>query len=185
MSPRTDAARNRQSLLENAAAIFSEHGPAVPLDVIATAAGVSIATLYRNFANREELLTATFQREIDQLGEVESLLAGSDAVTALGQWVSRFVEYARTKQAISDVLNSLPDAKRPTARSTVTGALERILDTGRVDGTLRADMDANDLLAALAGLWTMPDSPDRDQRAEKLGRFVVAAMSAAGPAAKP
>lgn len=177
VSPRIDAARNRRALLDSAARLFSEHGAGVALEPIALDAGVSIATLYRNFASREELLTATFQREIDHLGDVEPLLQESDAASALSHWVSRFVEYGRTKRAMADVLQALPATQRPTARTTVTNALDRILAAGAADGTLRTDLDAVDVLAALAGLWSLPDTADRDERAERLGRFVVAGLS--------
>lgn len=53
---RADALERRKKLLAQARHVFARQGRTVALDVIADAAGVGIATLYRNFASREELL---------------------------------------------------------------------------------------------------------------------------------
>ena len=55
---RSDAARNHLRIVTAAAAAFEEDGAAVPLDEIARRAGVGIATLYRRFGTREELIKA-------------------------------------------------------------------------------------------------------------------------------
>ena len=55
---RSDAARNHLRIVTAAAAAFEEDGPAVSLDDIARRAGVGIATLYRRFGTREELIKA-------------------------------------------------------------------------------------------------------------------------------
>ena len=148
-------------------------GVDVPLEAIAKDAGVSIATLYRNFATREDLVAATYQDEINQLADVEPLLDGHAGAEALASWVARFVEYAHTKRALADVLHSLPDEARPPARGVVIAAIERLLETGAIDGSLRTDMDAEDVLASLAGLWSFPGTTDRYERSVRLGRFVV------------
>src|ERR1700712_2642238 len=57
---RVDAQRNRDRLLEAAGEMFVESGLNVPMSEIARRAGVGIATLSRNFANREAMIQATF-----------------------------------------------------------------------------------------------------------------------------
>jgi AcrR family transcriptional regulator len=170
---RADARRNRESLLRSAAELFAEEGPAVPLETVARRAGVGIGTLYRHFPTREALVSETYSNEITQLGEVDELLDGRPAADALAAWVARFVEYARTKRALADLLHAMPAQSTPAARDTVVGALEAMLAAGWRDGSLRQDMDAEDVINALAGLWSSPDGPDWAERAGKLGRFVV------------
>ena len=58
---RADAQRNRDRIMEAARRILTEHGPHLPLEEIARQAGVSPATLYRPFANREELVHAVVE----------------------------------------------------------------------------------------------------------------------------
>ncbi|WP_211588669.1 TetR/AcrR family transcriptional regulator [Allorhizocola rhizosphaerae] len=62
---RADAARNRELILDAARNIFAARGLDAPLEEIASEAGVGIATLYRRFATREDLLAAVATRQIE------------------------------------------------------------------------------------------------------------------------
>jgi AcrR family transcriptional regulator len=168
---RADARANRAALLVSAARLFTEQGPDVALDAIARDAGVSIATLYRHFPSREALVAETYGAEITALGEVD--LDHGTAADALTRWLARFVEYARTKQALGDLVHALPEGSHPPARGVIVEALGRILEAGARDGSLVADRDAEDVLALLAGLWTLPTGPQWPERADRLARFVV------------
>ncbi|WP_407563945.1 TetR/AcrR family transcriptional regulator [Streptomyces sp. 184] len=53
---RADARRNRELILRAAREVFVSQGPDIPLERVARRAGVGIATLYRNYANREALM---------------------------------------------------------------------------------------------------------------------------------
>lgn len=56
---RADAARNRRKILETAARLFDERGPAaVSLDVVAATAGVGKGTLFRRFGDKSGLAAA-------------------------------------------------------------------------------------------------------------------------------
>jgi AcrR family transcriptional regulator len=168
---RADARANRAALLASASRLFVEQGPDVALDAIARDAGVSIATLYRNFESREALVAETYGEEIAALGGVD--LATGTAADALRRWLARFVEYARTKRALGELVHAIPDGAVPPARGVIVDALERILAAGARDGSLRADRDAQDVLALLAGLWTLPGDASWSERAQRLARFVV------------
>jgi AcrR family transcriptional regulator len=174
---RADARANRAALLESAARLFTEHGPDVALEAIARDAGVSIATLYRHFPSREALVAQTYGAEIAALGEVD--LSEGTAADTLARWLARFVEYARTKRALGDLVHALPEGSSPPAREVIVDALERILAAGARDGSLRADHDAHDVLALLAGLWTLPSGPQWPGRAERLAQFVVDGLATA------
>lgn len=52
---RADAIDRRNKIVEAAREVFASSGEEVALETIAATAGVGIATLYRNFASREEL----------------------------------------------------------------------------------------------------------------------------------
>lgn len=58
---RADAERNRALIVAAAQAAFAERGLDVPLRGIAAQAGVGIATLYRRFPARENLIAACFE----------------------------------------------------------------------------------------------------------------------------
>jgi AcrR family transcriptional regulator len=58
---RVDAARNAELLTRTAWRAFTESGPEVPLEEIARRAGVGVATLYRRFPSKDDLLVAVLE----------------------------------------------------------------------------------------------------------------------------
>jgi len=55
---RRDAARNRERLLDAAANAFREEGLGASVNAIALSAGVNVATLYRHFPTKDDLVAA-------------------------------------------------------------------------------------------------------------------------------
>lgn len=64
-SLRADAQHNRDRILEVARDLFSERGLDVPMAAIARRAGVGVATLYRRFPTKEELIGAVFAERFE------------------------------------------------------------------------------------------------------------------------
>ncbi|HYV87331.1 MAG TPA: helix-turn-helix domain-containing protein, partial [Candidatus Polarisedimenticolia bacterium] len=82
--PRSDSLRNRELLMQAAAAVFSAGGTNASLEAVAKRAGVGIGTLYRHFPTREALFEAVYRHEVDQLAALAEQLAGeADPVKAL------------------------------------------------------------------------------------------------------
>ncbi|WIH04337.1 TetR/AcrR family transcriptional regulator [Xanthomonas translucens pv. graminis] len=67
MDLRADAAQRRRLLLDAADEVFCEHGVLAPLELVVERSGVGRATLYRNFADRAQLMIALLQRALDGL----------------------------------------------------------------------------------------------------------------------
>ena len=65
---RRDAARNRERLLDAAAAAFREEGLGASVNAIAASAGVNVATLYRHFPTKDDLVAAV--RDVGRHGWV-------------------------------------------------------------------------------------------------------------------
>lgn len=142
---------------------------------LAEHAGVGVGTLYRNFPTREALVAAVYADEIAQLGETDSLLASATAADALARWLERFIAFTRTKHAMYGLLHAPGSGPVPSARAEVTDALERILAAGARDGSLRDDVDAEDLLRAATGIWRTDNTrdPEWERRAHRLARLIV------------
>src|SRR3954447_26824358 len=88
---RADAARNRERLLAAADEVFAAKGLSVGLDEIARHAGVGVATAYRRFPDKTELIDALFEERVGRIVALaEDALAQDDA------WVGivRFLEGA-------------------------------------------------------------------------------------------
>ena len=111
---RADAARNRERLIAEARRFFSAGGATVSLDGIAQAAGVGVATLYRNFATREALVEAVYRSELDALAaDADALLAAHGALDALRLWMDGYARFVATKHAMRDVLGIDTGDARP------------------------------------------------------------------------
>ena len=62
---RADAERNRRRIIAAAHKLFAERGLDVSLDDVAAAAGVGVGTVYRRFANRDELIVGVFAAHLE------------------------------------------------------------------------------------------------------------------------
>jgi AcrR family transcriptional regulator len=92
--PRADGERNRVRLIAAAKGAFAEKGAAVSLEHIAREADVSIATLYRHFPTRDELIAAVYQKEVTALIEAaDQLMTEREPAAALREWLMVLVEF--------------------------------------------------------------------------------------------
>ena len=77
---RADAMRNYEKLIAAARDAFADDGTSTSLEEIARRAHVGIATLYRNFPTRQDLLEAVY------VDEVEALCRSAAEFAALPPW---------------------------------------------------------------------------------------------------
>ena len=161
---RADAQRNRERLLAAAMQAFAVEGEEVALESVAARAGVGIGTLYRHFPNRDALVVAAYQNEVDELcAAAADLLASVPADEALRAWADRFADYIATKRAMGNALRSAAASDSPlfaNTREQILGALRLLLTAGVGDGTLRADVDPSDVIRVINGIWYLPDGPE-------------------------
>ncbi|MFE1828108.1 TetR/AcrR family transcriptional regulator [Streptomyces yangpuensis] len=110
-SKRADAQRNRETVLTAAAEVFVTSGVDAPIRQISARAGVGMATIYRHFPTRADLVTAVYQHQIEACAEAgPNLLADADSpLEALRQWVGLFVDFLVTKHGLADALQSDSD----------------------------------------------------------------------------
>lgn len=145
---RSDAARNHLRILTAAAEAFEIDGSAVSLDDIARRAGVGIATLYRRFGTREELIGAVaehvFAEEIATAIVEDGPDPWTDLVATLTATVDAF--------AAHPVLVSLATEHAVMGMETMAAyaaAKERVLRRARDAGAVRADLTTADLTAVV------------------------------------
>jgi AcrR family transcriptional regulator len=81
---RADAARNRERVLAAAAAVFAEHGVDGSLPQVARRAGVGVATIYRRFRTKVDLVEALVVERFRGFADrVTGALAADDPWEAL------------------------------------------------------------------------------------------------------
>ena len=153
---RADAQRNIDSLLEAAKTVFGTSGVDAPAKEIADLAGVGVGTLYRHFPQRSDLVKAVFQHEVDACAaEAPALAAAYEPGDALERWVLRYREFLGTKQGLGPALHSGDPAFEalPGYFAQQLGpALGGLLEAAAANGEIRADINATDLLYAVANL---------------------------------
>lgn len=179
---RADARRNRERLLAAAAAAFGgSDGSPVPLEAIARDAGVGIGTLYRHFPNREALVEAVYRAELGDVAAVaEQLLTRHPPKVALRRWMDRYAGFVAAKRGMAESLRAMVESGAVTTnetRESITGAVDLLLRAGADDGSLRADVQADDVVSSLVGIFLTSASPEQTGR---LLDLLVAGVVAAG-----
>lgn len=168
MIGRSDARRNRERLLEAATAAFTAHGGSVSLESIARDAGLGIGTLYRHFPNREALVEAIYRAELAEVAAAaEQLLKRHPPKTALRRWMDRYASFVAAKRGMAESLQAIfaSGAMEPTqTRDSIVGAVELLLQAGAEDATLRADVQADDVVSSLIGIFLASGSPEQTGR---------------------
>ncbi len=177
---RADARLNQDRVLEAAAEMFSGSGTETSLKAIAREAGVGIATLYRRFPTRESLIEAVYRNETTALAEsATQLLADSTPPTALRAWFARFLEYMATKEGMAEALPAIladRDGLRLHSRDALRGAIDAILKSGAADGSLRSDLDPDDVMMAIGGVALIATHEQQLELGSRLIQFLLDAF---------
>jgi AcrR family transcriptional regulator len=169
-SRRADAQRNMETLLKAALAVFAKSGVDAPVREIADKAGVGVATLYRHFPQRSDLIVAVFRQEVDACaGAAAELAAKYPPTEALSRWMLRFTEFVAAKRGLATALHSgdpayevLPAYYDGKLRPALEALLKRAVDAGEI----KAGVAPGDLLSAAVSLCrpAYGVAPDHTQR---------------------
>ncbi|MFJ1457403.1 TetR/AcrR family transcriptional regulator [Nocardia wallacei] len=149
---RADAARNQQRIVEAARRLFAERGLEVTLDDVAEAAGVGVGTVYRRFANKQELIIEVFEQTVAAMAEAtERANRNPDpwaAVVELFEWAC---EHFAGNRGFSEVMLELPDAMErfESVRDRIKPQIGRLVDRAHAAGVLRPGIEAPDFFAII------------------------------------
>jgi AcrR family transcriptional regulator len=157
---RADAQRNREQILTAAARTFVENGPDVPMEQIARTAGVGIGTLYRRFADRESLMLAVLQHNLESLlSKIRAAVEDEpSAWDALVQSMSYSRELRISLPATTLLAPGLAAAIRddPTVarlRRELRAVTDELVRAAQREGSLRADVGAGDVAQLFAMVY--------------------------------
>ncbi|BCY09852.1 TetR/AcrR family transcriptional regulator [Actinoplanes sp. L3-i22] len=187
---RADAARNRSQLLDVATRVFVAAGTEPSMRAIAREAGVGIATLYRHFPTREALVDAIYRDQVERLtAGARELLAELAPPAALRRWADLFGDWIAAKNGMLDTLLAMIESgeiAHTRTQAELLAAIDEILGAGRATGELRDDVTAEDIAAALIGIFTVARPPEHEDRANRLLNVLLDGLrTPAGPAAGP
>ncbi|MEO9330021.1 SbtR family transcriptional regulator [Gordonia aurantiaca] len=153
---RADAARRREAIVREARRLFAAHGGGVALEAVAEAAGVGIATLYRNFESRHALADEVAQVILDDIGRAADEAAGCITDSPDAAWtafVHRLVEL--DLGALSAALAEYVTAGVRETQALTLERVEDLLDAAKDAGLVRSDLRALELIVGI-GLITRP-----------------------------
>jgi AcrR family transcriptional regulator len=163
-SPRRDALRNRSRLVEAAARAFREQGLGVSVNAIAHDAGVNVATLYRHFPTKDDLVGAVLDALLAPLTAArDRALAGDDSADALTTFLHEAVRLQSRQRGLVDALGHRPAATdvRRRLRDPAIDIVTPLVERAHQNGELSADLDAVDVLIALRMLAAVAELAPR------------------------
>jgi AcrR family transcriptional regulator len=144
---RADAARNRERILAAAREVFAERGLEATLDDVAHRAGLGVATAYRRFASKEELVEALFEQAVTEIAGLAEQAATMDDSWEGLVW---FLERATARQAedlgLRDVVlhGGATESRVSLARDKIVPAVTYLVQRAQCDGFLRPDFVPTD-----------------------------------------
>ena len=149
---RSDAARNRASIIESASTLFGTRGLEAPLDEIARHAGVGNATLYRHFPTRCALIAAVFARTLAEINEAcDRALADPDPWSGFSGHVLFMCRLQANDRGLADLMTTritgAPELEKLRARTQ--DGFRRLAERAKEAGELRPDFATEDLAVLL------------------------------------
>ncbi len=125
---------------------------------VARRAGVGMATLYRNYPGRRELLEGLYAHEVDDLCRAAEETSGP-AGAALRTWLCRFAVFHETKHPIAAELLRHTDTADPvfeTSRDRVVAAARPLLLAAQQAHQVRTDLTIDQVLDLVHAAVTLP-----------------------------
>jgi AcrR family transcriptional regulator len=146
--PALDQTAKRERLLTAAAEVFTRDGLDASMPAVAAAAGAGVASVYRQFDSKQDLLAALVVRLLEQVLEAAERAASREGSrwSALTELLSEIVEQQSGDEFFGEAMRKVDAHKSVRAASARTyAALEELLADARAEGRLRADASLLDL----------------------------------------
>jgi AcrR family transcriptional regulator len=155
---RPDAERNREKILTAARAAFADPGAEVSMAEVSRRAGVGMATLYRNFPGRRELVEALYIEEVDAICAAAGTAAGPTPGAALASWLRQLCAFFAAKRHIAAELLKHTDSADPvfdSNRARVVAAGWPLLAAAQEAGEVRRDLVFDQVLDMFHAIATI------------------------------
>ena len=159
---RADAARNRDTILAAARTAFAASDAPVSMAEISRRAGVGMATLYRNFPTRRELLEALFTDEVNAICKAAEAVDGETPGAVLMAWLHQFVAFFTSKRHVASELLEHSDSSNPVfseSRARVLAAGRPLLVAAQKVYEVRDDLTLEQVLDLVAAIAMIQGAP--------------------------
>lgn len=172
---RKDAERNLRRILDAAREVFAEHGLGVTMDDVAHHAGVGVGTVYRRFANKEELIDALFEERVGALAQLaHDGLAIADPWEGIVAFMERSLELQATDRGLKELLFDTAHGQHRVAhaREQLAPVVTELFERARLAGCLRDDVEGPDMPVLQLMVGTVLDF-SRDVSPELWRRYLT------------
>ncbi len=145
---RLDSEAKHERLLSAAGRLFARDGLAAPMPAVAAEAGAGVASLYRRFPSKRELLASLVIRRMEQFEEAAKTACARDGDrwSALTELLWTMVERASADDFLGEARMLVDDHPGVVEAGNRAGAAtERLLTEARAEGRLRADATVRDI----------------------------------------
>jgi AcrR family transcriptional regulator len=159
---RADAERNRDKILAAARSAFADPEAEVSMAEISRRAGVGMATLYRNFPSRRELLEALYTDEVNAICHAAEALDAETPGAILTAWLHRFFAFFTNKHHIASELLEHSDRTNPVfseSRARVIAAGRPLLIAAQRSHEIRDDLTLEQILDMIVAVATIHGDP--------------------------
>jgi AcrR family transcriptional regulator len=159
---RADAERNRDKILAAARSAFADPEAEVSMAEISRRAAVGMATLYRNFPGRRELLEALYTDEVDAVCETAEIRDAETPGMVLMAWLHRFFAFFTTKRHVGSELLKHSDDSNPffsDNRVRVIAAGRPLLIAGQRSHEIRDDVTLEQILDMIIAIAAIHGDP--------------------------
>ncbi len=175
---RADAQRNRERILEMAKQVFTRDGGAASLDEIARQADIGPGTLYRHFPTRDALIEAVYRSEVEKLAAAEQRTAETmPPLEALRAWMLLFIDHVSEKKLIIPAMETVSGGSMRLvegSRDLIYAAFVRSVKRAIASGDLRGDINPDDFVRALVGVFHTTAVPGWEQSARRIVDILIA-----------
>jgi AcrR family transcriptional regulator len=138
----------QERILCTAWRLFSSEGLDTPMPLVAAAAGAGVASLYRQFPSKSDLVAALVTRRLEETRQVAeaALQQPGSRWQALTQMLWTIVERQHGDEILGEAWSRVVD-HHDVARATerTQAAIEALLTAARDEGSVRADVDVRDV----------------------------------------
>lgn len=145
---RKDAERNLRRILDAAREVFALHGLGATMDDVAHHAGVGVGTVYRRFANKEELIDALFEDRIGALAQLaRDGLELDDPWEGLVSFMERALVAQSEDRGLKELLFDTGHGQQRVshAREQMAPVVGELFERARAAGCLRDDVEGPDM----------------------------------------
>ena len=151
---RADAERNRSKIIDAARSAFADPQAEVSMAEISRRAGVGMATLYRNFPGRSDLLEALYIDEVDAVCAAAEKGGGTPGAVFVA-WLHRFFAFIVSKHPVGTELLKHAEGKVPVmgeSRRRVVEAGRPLFLAARQAGEVREDLTLEQILDMIVAI---------------------------------